>query len=510
MVHIVGAGPGAEDLITVRGLRLLKQADIVIYAGSLVNPGLLKETKQGAVIYDSAKMTLEQVMEVIEQAWKEQKEVVRLHTGDPCLYGAIREQMDAMDKLGITYDICPGVSSFCGTAAALQMEYTLPGISQSVIITRMAGRTPVPERESIRQFASHQATMVIFLSTGMLKELSKELMAGGYSPDTPAAIVYKATWPEEKTVRTTVAELAEAAEREHITKTALIVVGNTVAQNGYDRSKLYDPGFTTEFRMAESSHSGKIVSAVPEIAASGKLYVVGMGPGSLDGMTKEAFKAIGDCQVIAGYTVYADLVKPYFPDKEYLTTPMTKEEARCRMAFECCMEGKDTAMICSGDSGVYGMAGLVLELVNKQQLDIEVRLIPGMTASIAAASLLGAPLMHDFCHISLSDLLTPWPVIEKRIVAAGEADFVICFYNPRSRGREGHLARAFALLAASKSADTPVGVVKSAGRKKQEKWLTTLGEMDFAPVDMTSLVIVGNKATYIDNGLMITPRGYAL
>ena len=331
MVHIVGAGPGAEDLITVRGLRLLKQADIVIYAGSLVNPGLLKETKQGAVIYDSAKMTLEQVMEVIEQAWKEQKEVVRLHTGDPCLYGAIREQMDAMDKLGITYDICPGVSSFCGTAAALQMEYTLPGISQSVIITRMAGRTPVPERESIRQFASHQATMVIFLSTGMLKELSKELMAGGYSPDTPAAIVYKATWPEEKTVRTTVAELAEAAEREHIIKTALIVVGNTVAQNGYDRSKLYDPGFTTEFRMAESSHSGKIVSAVPEIAASGKLYVVGMGPGSLDGMTKEAFKAIGDCQVIAGYTVYADLVKPYFPDKEYLTTPMTKEEARCRM-----------------------------------------------------------------------------------------------------------------------------------------------------------------------------------
>ena len=163
-------------------------------------------------------------------------------------------------------------------------------------------------------------------------------------------------------MRTTVAELAEAAEREHITKTALIVVGNTVAQNGYDRSKLYDPGFTTEFRMAESSHSGKIVSAVPEIAASGKLYVVGMGPGSLDGMTKEAFKAIGDCQVIVGYTVYADLVKPYFPDKEYLTTPMTKEEARCRMAFECCMEGKDTAMICSGDSGVYGMAGLILEL----------------------------------------------------------------------------------------------------------------------------------------------------
>ncbi len=152
----------------------------------------------------------------------------------------------------------------------------------------------------------------------------------------------------------------------------------------------------------------------------------------------------------------------------------------------------------------------MLELVSKQKLDVEVRLIPGMTASIAAASLLGAPLMHDFCHISLSDLLTPWPVIEKRIVAAGEADFVICFYNPRSRGREGHLARAFELLSAVKSADTPVGVVKSAGRKKQEKWLTTLGAMDFEPVDMTSLVIVGNKTTYVQDGLMITPRGYVL
>ena len=507
MVHIVGAGPGAEDLITVRGLRLLKQADIVIYAGSLVNPGLLKETKQGAVIYDSAKMTLEQVMEVIEQAWKEQKEVVRLHTGDPCLYGAIREQMDAMDKLGITYDICPGVSSFCGTAAALQMEYTLPGISQSVIITRMAGRTPVPERESIRQFASHQATMVIFLSTGMLKELSKELMAGGDSPDTPAAIVYKATWPEEKTVRTTVAELAEAAEREHITKTALIVVGNTVAQNGYDRSKLYDPGFTTEFRMAESSHSGKIVSAVPEIAASGKLYVVGMGPGSLDGMTKEAFKAIGDCQVIAGYTVYADLVKPYFPDKEYLTTPMTKEEARCRMAFECCMEGKDTAMICSGDSGVYGMAGLVLQMAEAYP-DVNVEVIPGVTAALGGGAILGAPLGHDFAVISLSDLLTPMEVIEKRLRAAAEADFIICLYNPSSRKRHDYLERACRILLEYKSGETACGYVQNIGREGEAVHLLTLAELEKTPVDMFTTVFIGNKETQMLNGCLVTPRGY--
>ena len=247
MVHIVGAGPGAEDLITVRGLRLLKQADIVIYAGSLVNPGLLKETKQGAVIYDSAKMTLEQVMEVIEQAWKEQKEVVRLHTGDPCLYGAIREQMDAMDKLGITYDICPGVSSFCGTAAALQMEYTLPGVSQSVIITRMAGRTPVPEKEKLSLLAQHGASMAVFLSAGHLKELQEQLCEGAYTPDTPCAIVYKASWAEQQCIKTTIKELEQKALEAGITKTALVLVGDFLGEQ-YAFSKLYDPTFQTEYR----------------------------------------------------------------------------------------------------------------------------------------------------------------------------------------------------------------------------------------------------------------------
>lgn len=213
MVHIVGAGPGAADLITVRGARLLKEADVIIYAGSLVNRELLELARKDAQIYDSAYMTLEQVMEVIKKGWKEGKEILRLHTGDPCVYGAIREQMDAMDHEGIPYEICPGVSSFCGAAAALQMEYTLPGISQSVVITRMAGRTPVPERESIASFAAHRASMAVFLSAGMLKELSEELIRGGYPADTPAAIVYKATWPEEKVVRCQINDLAEAAAR---------------------------------------------------------------------------------------------------------------------------------------------------------------------------------------------------------------------------------------------------------------------------------------------------------
>ena len=248
MVHIVGAGPGAPDLITVRGKELLEKADVIIYAGSLVNPALLDYKKPDCAVYDSAKMTLEEVIEVVVQAESDGKMTVRLHTGDPCIYGAIREQMDELDHRGISYEICPGVSSFCGAASAMKMEYTLPEVTQSVIITRMAGRTPVPERESIASFAAHGATMVIFLSTGMLKELSKELIRGGYSPETPAAICYKATWPEEKTVVCTVSTLDECAQREQKRKTALILVGDAVSQTKYSRSLLYDPSFTTEFR----------------------------------------------------------------------------------------------------------------------------------------------------------------------------------------------------------------------------------------------------------------------
>ena len=250
MVHFVGVGSGAADLITVRGSRLLGEADVIIYAGSLVNPKLLQYKKEGCEVYDSAKMTLEEVLAVIDQAEAAGKTTVRLHTGDPCVYGAIREQMDVLEEKGIAYDYCPGVSAFCGAASALKMEYTLPGISQTVIITRMAGRTPVPEREEIAKLASHGSTMVIFLSTGMLEKLSEQLMAGGYAADTPAAIVYKATWPEEESHICTVSTLAQCAKEYNITKTALIIVGDTVAQSGYNRSELYHPAFTTEFRQA--------------------------------------------------------------------------------------------------------------------------------------------------------------------------------------------------------------------------------------------------------------------
>lgn len=251
MIHFVGAGPGAVDLITVRGQKLLEEADVVIYAGSLVNPGLLENVKENCMIYNSAKMTLEEVLEVMEQAEREGKTTVRLHTGDPCLYGAIREQMDHLDEKKIPYDSCPGVSSFCGAAAALDLEYTLPEVSQSVVITRMEGRTPVPEKESVAAFAAHGATMVLFLSTGLLEKLEQQLMEGGYAADTPAAIVYKATWPEEETCICTVSTLARTAREHQITKTALIIVGDVVTHHSYERSKLYDPTFSTEYREAK-------------------------------------------------------------------------------------------------------------------------------------------------------------------------------------------------------------------------------------------------------------------
>ena len=251
MVHFVGAGPGAPDLITVRGKRLLEEADVIIYAGSLVNPRLLEYSKDICTIYNSAGMTLENVISVIQKAESAGKTTVRLHTGDPSLYGAVREQMDALDDLGIPYDSCPGVSSFCGAASSLNLEYTLPGISQSVVLTRMEGRTPVPEKEDIRAWASHQATMVIFLSAGMLPQLEKQLMEGGYEPDTPAAIVYKATWEDEKILVCTVGTLAGTAEKNGISRTALILVGNVLFPASHERSKLYDPSFTTGYREAE-------------------------------------------------------------------------------------------------------------------------------------------------------------------------------------------------------------------------------------------------------------------
>lgn len=247
MVHFVGAGPGAPDLISLRGARLLREAGQVIFAGSLVNHALLENCRAGCRILDSARMTLEEVVAAVLTAEKEGLDTVRLHTGDPSIYGAIREQMEQLEKHGVDYDVTPGISSFCAAAAALGAEYTLPGVSQSLILTRMAGRTPVPEKENMAAMAAHGCSMALFLSAGMAEALQAQLLSGAYKPETPAAIVYKASWPDEKIFRCTVGTLAACAAEHQITKTALLLVGDFLGPLR-ERSKLYDPGFTTGYR----------------------------------------------------------------------------------------------------------------------------------------------------------------------------------------------------------------------------------------------------------------------
>ncbi|MBR3328354.1 MAG: precorrin-4 C(11)-methyltransferase [Atopobiaceae bacterium] len=255
MIHFVGAGPGAADLITVRGARLLEQADVVVYAGSLVNPELLDLCKPACAVYDSSSMTLEEVVAVMRAADEAGRTCVRLHTGDPALYGAHREQMDVLDELGIAYDVVPGVSSLFGAAAALRAEYTVPGVTQSVVVTRVEGRTPMPERERLRELAAHGCTMALFLSAGLLDRAQAELLEGGYGSDVPAAIVVRATWPDEAVYRCSVGTLEACAAAHGVRKTALVLVGEFLGERS-ERSRLYDPSFGHGFRDASTQAPG--------------------------------------------------------------------------------------------------------------------------------------------------------------------------------------------------------------------------------------------------------------
>lgn len=250
MVHIVGAGPGDPELITRKGYRLVTEADIVIYAGSLVNPEILKACKEGCEIHNSATMNLDEVLAVMKAGVEAGKTVVRLHTGDPAIYGAIQEQMDALSEMNIDYDVTPGVSSFLATAAALKQEYTLPNVSQTVIITRMEGRTPMPPKEKLAMLAAHEATMCIFLSVQMLDSVVAELVKGGYAPTTPVAIVVKASWPDQRIIRGTLETIADIVSKEGVLRQAMIVVSK-VLDSDYELSKLYDKGFSHMYRSAK-------------------------------------------------------------------------------------------------------------------------------------------------------------------------------------------------------------------------------------------------------------------
>ena len=249
-VHIVGAGPGDPELITRKEYRLVQEADVVIYAGSLVNPAILEACKEGCEIHNSASMSLDDVLAVTKASVAEGKTVVRLHTGDPAIYGAIQEQMEALKEMGITYDVTPGVSSFLATAAALQQEYTLPNVTQTVIITRMEGRTPMPEKEKLSMLASHGTTMCIFLSVQMIDKVAAELIEGGYDKTTPVAIVVKASWPDQRIIRGTLETIADVVAEGGVIRQAMIVVSR-VLDTDYELSKLYDKGFAHMYRDAK-------------------------------------------------------------------------------------------------------------------------------------------------------------------------------------------------------------------------------------------------------------------
>lgn len=251
MVHFIGAGPGDPELLTIKGKRLIDSADVIIYAGSLVNEKVLADCKEGAQVYNSAYMTLPEVIGVMKEAEAKGQSVARVHTGDPSIYGAIREQMDALDELGISYEVIPGVSSFLAAAASMKKEYTLPGVSQTVILSRLEGRTPVPEKEKILSLAKHHATMIIFLSVGKI-EVLVQLMSESYEKDTPVAVVYKASWPEETIIYGTLETIADKVKASGITKTALVVVGDFLGDK-YELSKLYDQNFETEYRKTGGS-----------------------------------------------------------------------------------------------------------------------------------------------------------------------------------------------------------------------------------------------------------------
>ena len=383
MINFVGAGPGAPDLITLRGAQLLREADVVIYAGSLVNPALLAMCRPDCAIYNSAEMTLEQVLAVMREAEAAGKDTVRLHTGDPCVYGAIREQMDALDELGLAYAVTPGVSSFCGAAAAAEAEYTLPGVSQSVIITRMAGRTPVPERESIASMAAHGASMTVFLSSGMLEGLQQELLKGAYTEDTPAAIVYKATWPEQKVLRCTVGTLAASAAASGIRKTALVMVGDFLGSS-YERSKLYDPGFETEFRRAAPHVTPGTMTGAEERPKL-RITLIGLGCGTPATVTAEAASALRGASLIIG-------APRLLQDLTGLGLSAPRQEAYVakdilKLIEQASDSGGSVCVVYSGDSGFYSGARTLLPLLE----GYDVRVCPGISSLQALSARLGRP-----------------------------------------------------------------------------------------------------------------------
>ena len=491
-VYFVGAGPGDPELLTVKARRLLERARLCIYAGSLIAPAILELLPPQAERHDSAGLDLPQIIALFQRAAQENIDVVRLHTGEPAIYGAIGEQMDALDRLAIDYEVVPGISAFQAAAATLRTELTAPEVAQTVILTRTPGRTPMPPAEDLARLAQSRATLCLFLSTDKAAELAA-MLAAHYGAECPAAVVYHASWPDEIVIRGTLADVGAKIAAAGITRTALFLVGYALARPAGSASKLYAPSFSHGYRCA-----------------AGKLYVVGIGPGGKSHRTLRAIEAIAESRVVVGYAPYLEAIADLTAGKELIASGMTHEVVRCRQALGRAAAGETVALISSGDPGIYGMAGLALELAAAESFRVPIEIVPGVTAASAAAAALGAPLMLDFAVISLSDLLVSWETVRARLEAVAAADLVTVLYNPRSRTRQRQLEEAVDIFRAVRPGSTPVGVATSAGQAEELLAVTDLDHLLQQDVGMRSVVLIGNSSTQLIDGRLVTARGYRL
>ena len=511
-VYFVGAGPGDPELLTVKARRLLEQARLCIYAGSLIAPDILKLLPPQAERNDSARLDLSQIIALFQRAAQENIDVVRLHTGEPAIYGAIGEQMDALDRLAIDYEVVPGISAFQAAAATLRVELTAPEVAQTVILTRTPGRTPMPPAEDLARLAPSRATLCLFLSTGKVAELAA-MLAEHYGAECPAAMVYHASWPDEIVIRGTLADVGAKVAAAGIQRTALFLVGYALARPAGSVSKLYAPSFSHGYRSAGDCPNFRVSEngTVPfDPAGRGKLYVVGIGPGGKSHRTLRAIEAIAESRVVVGYAPYLEAIADLTAGKELIVSGMTHEVVRCREALQRAAAGETVALISSGDPGIYGMAGLAFELAQAEALHVPIEIVPGVTAASAAAAALGAPLMLDFAVISLSDLLVSWETVRTRLQAVAAADLVTVLYNPRSRTRRRQLDEAVEIFRAVRPGSTPVGVATSAGQVEEALAVTDLDHVLQQEVGMRSVVVIGNRSTQVVDGHLVTARGYRL
>lgn len=499
----IGVGPGDPELLTLKAARLIQECDRIVVPGMPYTTSKAYQIALAAVPKLAEKPVTgvrvpmsKDEQELAEsyagiaqqmQVWLDKgQRIAYLTLGDVTVYSTYLPIHRMIKEAGYETELVSGVTSFCASAARL--DISLGEREQPIHI--------LPASYPIEQGLALAGTKVLMKAGKQMEQVQhairKKVFDSGGEIPWDIAVAENCGMEEE---RIGYGIESVRADSGYLTLTIL-----------KDRkAKRPDAGYAGQ--RYEGRKKQEEIQAEPEPAAKPVVYVVGIGPGGMDYLTMDAKKILDQCDTIVGYTVYAQLLQPWFPDKDYRTTPMTQEENRCRLAFKLAMEGRRTALVCSGDSGIYGMAGLMYEL-SKQYPECDLQVVPGVTAAVAGGALLGAPLGHDLAFISLSDRLTPWELIQQRLAAAAKADFVICLYNPSSKGRPDYLHRACGILLETRSRDTVCGLVCRIGRDGQETRVVSLGGLENIKADMFATVFIGNSQTKEIQGHMVTPRGY--